>query len=107
RITLHQHPVLVRAGLRLVAVDDEVAGPYARGRESPLHTGREARAAAPEEACCFDLVAHLLRRLAQRGAQAFVSPGGEEALERVAVVEPETSRDDRLGVGDHRPSMGR
>ena len=33
RIALHQHAVLVRAGLGLVAVDDEVARPHTGGRK--------------------------------------------------------------------------
>src|SRR4051812_41608726 len=101
RIALHQHAVLVGPGLGLVTVDHEVARPHVRGREAPFHAGRETRATAAEQARRFHLISHLLRRLAQRGAEALIAAGGEEALERVAVIVPEARRDDRLRVSDH------
>ncbi len=57
RIALHQHPVLERAGLRLVGVADEVVrlGGLRRDR-GPLAAGRERRAAAADELGCGDLV---------------------------------------------------
>ncbi len=58
RITLHEQAVFVGAGLGLVAVDDEIAGPDRR-HESPLDAGGEAGAAAAEEHGLFDLTGDL------------------------------------------------
>src|SRR6185503_9835434 len=88
RIALHEDSVLVRARLRLVAVDDEVAGEDTGRAEPPLDAGREAGAAAAEEAGRLHLLDDLRRRLAQRGAQAFVAARRVVPLEGVAVVEP-------------------
>ena len=101
RIELHQQAVLVRAGLALVAVDDEVARPHALRREPPLHAGREAGAAAPEHGGRADLLVDGLRRAPQRGSEAGVAVGGEEAVERVGVLVPEPRRHD-LAAGRRR-----
>ena len=84
RIELHQQAVLVGARLALVAVDDEVARPHGLRGEAPLDAGREAGAAAAEHRRVLDVVVDVDRRLGQRGLQALVAVGGEEALERVA-----------------------
>src|SRR5690606_31590962 len=104
-VALHEEAVLVGAGLGLVAVDDEVAGPHAGGAEAPLDAGREAGAAAAEEAGRLHLFVHGGGRLGQRGLEALVAAGGEVALEGVAVVEAEAGGDDGGGVGDgHQPA---
>ena len=84
RVELHQQPVLVGAGLALVAVDDEVAGPDALRGEAPLDAGREAGAAATEDGRRADLLVDGLGRAGQRRLEALVAVGGEEAVERVA-----------------------
>ena len=60
-IALHEDAVLVGAGLGLVAVDHEVAGPHAGRAEAPLHAGREAGAAPAEQAGRLDLLDDLRR----------------------------------------------
>src|SRR5690606_5463849 len=100
RVPLHEEAVLVGAGLRLVAVDDEVPRPHAGRAEAPLHAGGEAGAAPAEQAGRLDLLLHLVGGLAERGLQALVAAGGDVALERVPVVEAEAAGDDRAGVGD-------
>ena len=87
-------------GSGLVAVDHEVARPHARRAEAPLDPGREAGAAAAEQARGLHLGHDLFGLLRHREAEAVVAAGGEVALERVAVVVAEARRDDRLGVAD-------
>ena len=84
RVALDQHVVLERRRLALVAVHDEVGG---RGlaQHRPLAAGREAGAAAPEEARLVDLRGDVRRRHRQRLAETFVAAGGEVALEGVRV----------------------
>ncbi len=45
RITFDEHAVLERGGLAFVGVDHEVARQHAFGKERPLQTGGEVRAA--------------------------------------------------------------
>ena len=80
-----EHVVLERRRLALVAVHDEVLG---RGlaQHRPLAAGREAGAAAPEQARLVDLRGHVRRRHRQRLAEAVVAARGEVALERERVV---------------------
>ena len=96
RVLLHEEPVLVGARLGLVAVHHEVARPHAGRAEAPLGAGREAGAAAAEQAGRLHLVAHRGGRLGQRRLQALVAAGGEVAVERVPVLEVEAGGDDRL-----------
>ena len=95
RVLLHEEPVLVGAGLGLVAVHHEVARPHAGRAEAPLGAGGEAGAAAAEEAGRLHLVADRGGRLGQRRLQALVAAGGEVAVEGVPVVEVEAGGDDR------------
>ena len=53
-IALHEHAVLVGAGLGLVAVDDDVARPHPGRAEAPLGARGEAGAAAPEQRRVLD-----------------------------------------------------
>ena len=100
RIALHQEPVLVGAGLGLVAVDDEVTRPDALRGEAPLHAGRETGAAASEQRGVLDLLGDVGGALVERGLQTLVAVRGEVPLERVAVfvLEPR-GHDCRSSVG--------
>ncbi len=106
-IALHEDAVLVGAGLALVAVDDEVAGPHAGRAEAPLDAGREAGAAPTEEAGRLDLVDHRGRGHGQRLAQGLVAAGGLVAGQGVRVVVAEAAGDDLRRVGDHLGRLGR
>ena len=86
RVTLHEHPVGVRAGVALVGVAADVlllaAVRTATGlhHRLPLDPGREAGAAASAQPRLGDLLGHLLRREVEGSAQS-----GETAVLLVLV----------------------
>ena len=94
RVALHEEAVLVGAGLRLVAVDDEVARPDLGRAEAPLDAGRETGAAPAEERALADDVVALLGSLGEGLLESLVAAGRQVAVERVAVLVAEPARDD-------------
>ena len=94
RVELHQQAVLVGAGLGLVAVHHEVAGPHTGRAEAPLHPCRKAGAAAPEQGRAAHFAVDVIGRALQGGTQALIAAGGQVAPERVAVGMVESLGDD-------------
>ena len=93
RIVPHDLAVLAGAGLGLVRVDHEIAGPgIALGHERPLEAGREAGAAAAAQARVLDLVddpvvALVDQRLGVVPGAARPGAGQPPVLEAVEVLE--------------------
>ena len=81
RVVLHDVAVLEGAGLGLVGVDREVAGPDVLGQEGPLQAGGEAGAAAAAQVGLLHLVDDdrglQAERLVERGVAAVGPVGGQ------------------------------
>src|SRR5262249_45636860 len=103
RIPVEELAVLAGAGLRLIAVDDEMAGLGVVGVEAPLRARAEAGAAAATEVRFLPLVDDLgglhADRLLQRGVAAALLEGRDLLLGLVAeVLREELGRE----VGGHQ-----
>jgi hypothetical protein len=107
RIALHEEPVLVGAGLGLVAVDDEVPRPDGGRHEAPLGAGREAGAPATEQRRLLDLFADVGRRLLERLAQALIATGGVVAIDGVGVLVLKARGDDLRPIAGIEPGRPR
>ncbi len=97
RVALHEDPVLERPGLRLVGVADEVVrAVWLGGHGSPLATGREGRAAAPDEPRGGDLLDDRVRAELDGLGQRLVAAVGAIVGERAGIDDADPGQESRV-----------
>src|SRR5262249_34673679 len=101
RLVAHDLSVLAGAGLRLVRVDYEIAGPWiALGHERPLEAGRKTGAPAPTQARRLDLVDDPVMPLVDQGLG--VVPGAARlGTGQLPVLEAVDIPEDAVFVVEH------
>ena len=104
RIVPHDLAILAGAGLRLVGIDDEIAGTpvgVVLRHERPLHAGRESRAATAAQAGRLHLVDDPVAALLDDSLGAVPGPAAARTFEPPVIEAVEIAEDTILVLEHH------